>query len=41
MLEQKFFNSTIKADGNVLAFFYRPIAGALGFSTIVIWLGMA
>ena len=41
MLEQNLFNSMIRADGNVLAFFYRPIAGVAGFSTIVIWLGMA
>jgi putative tricarboxylic transport membrane protein len=38
MLEQHFFSSLIKADGNVLAFFERPIAGALGALTLLIWL---
>jgi hypothetical protein len=27
----------IKADGEVLAFFSRPIAGTLGVATVVIW----
>jgi putative tricarboxylic transport membrane protein len=40
LLEQNFFNSMIKADGSVLAFFARPIAGALGICTILIWAGM-
>ena len=30
MLEQNFMTSMIKADGALLAFFERPIAGALG-----------
>jgi putative tricarboxylic transport membrane protein len=38
MLEEHFFSSLIKADGNVLAFFERPIAGVLGVATIAIWL---
>jgi putative tricarboxylic transport membrane protein len=38
MLEEQFFGSLIKADGNVLAFFERPIAGVLGVATIAIWL---
>jgi putative tricarboxylic transport membrane protein len=38
MLEEQFFSSLIKADGNVLAFFERPIAGVLGAATITIWL---
>ncbi len=38
MLEQHFFSSLIKADGNFLVFFERPIAGALGAVCIVIWL---
>lgn len=38
MLEQHFFSSLIKADGNFLVFFERPIAGALGALTLLIWL---
>jgi putative tricarboxylic transport membrane protein len=38
MLEQNFVTSMIKADGSLSAFFNRPIAGALGVATIVIWL---
>ncbi len=38
MLEEHFFSSLIKADGNVLVFFERPIAGALGALTLLIWL---
>lgn len=37
MLEEHFFSSLVKADGNLLAFFERPIAGALGAVTILIW----
>lgn len=38
MLEQNFVTSMIKADGNLLAFFERPIAGALGLLAILVWL---
>lgn len=38
MLEQNFITSLIKADGSLLGFFERPIAGALGVATILIWL---
>ncbi|MBI5722110.1 MAG: tripartite tricarboxylate transporter permease [Burkholderiales bacterium] len=38
MLEEHFFSSLVKADGNALAFFERPIAGALGALTILVWL---
>jgi TctA family transporter len=38
MLEQNFVNSMIKADGNLGSFFARPIAGALGVATILVWL---
>jgi putative tricarboxylic transport membrane protein len=41
MLEQNFFNSMIKADGNFLEFFARPIAMWLGIVTIAIWALMA
>lgn len=41
MLEQNFFNSMIKADGNFLEFFSRPIAMWLGIVTLVIWVLMA
>jgi putative tricarboxylic transport membrane protein len=37
MLEEHFFSSLVKADGNVLAFFERPIAGALGVLTLLVW----
>src|SRR5205823_6412306 len=33
MLEENFISSMIKADGRILAFFERPIAGALGVLT--------
>ena len=38
MLEEHFFSSLVKADGQFLAFFERPIAGALGALTLLIWL---
>jgi putative tricarboxylic transport membrane protein len=37
LLEQSFVSSIIKADGGVLPFFTRPIAGVLGVATILIW----
>jgi putative tricarboxylic transport membrane protein len=37
MLEENFISSMIKADGNPVAFFERPIAGTLGVLTIVIF----
>lgn len=37
MLEEHFFSSLVKADGNLLAFFERPIAGTLGVLTIALW----
>jgi TctA family transporter len=36
MLEENFISSMIKSDGRLLAFFERPIAGALGALTILI-----
>lgn len=38
MLEEHLVTSMIKADGDFLAFFRRPIAGALGALTIFLWL---
>jgi TctA family transporter len=38
MLEEHFVTSMIKADGNWLAFFERPIAAVLGVATIAVWL---
>lgn len=38
MLEEHFVTSMIKADGEFLAFFSRPIAGTLGVLTILLWL---
>jgi len=37
MLEEHFFSSLIKADGRLIAFFERPIAGVLGAVTLLIW----
>lgn len=37
LLEQSFLTSLIKADGSLLAFFTRPIAGALGVATLLVW----
>jgi TctA family transporter len=37
MLEEHFFSSLVKADGNFLVFFERPIAGTLGALTLVLW----
>lgn len=38
MLEEHFFSSLVKADGNLLVFFQRPIAATLGVLTLLIWL---
>ncbi|WP_299874983.1 tripartite tricarboxylate transporter permease [uncultured Cocleimonas sp.] len=38
MLEEMFLSSMIKADGELLAFFSRPIAATLGVLTILVWL---
>ncbi|MGH6886191.1 MAG: tripartite tricarboxylate transporter permease, partial [Geminicoccales bacterium] len=38
MLEMNFVTSMIKADGNLLAFFDRPVAAALGAFTLAVWL---
>jgi TctA family transporter len=37
MLEEQFFSSLVKADGQLLAFFERPIAAVLGAVTIALW----
>ena len=37
MLEQNFITSLIKSDGNMLAFFERPIAAGLGVVTLLVW----
>jgi TctA family transporter len=37
MLEENFISSMIKSEGNLLAFFSRPIAGTLGVLTILLW----
>jgi TctA family transporter len=37
LLEQSFMSSMIKADGTLLPFFTRPIAGALGALTLLVW----
>jgi len=38
MLERHFVTSMIKAGGDPLAFFERPIAGVLGVVTLAVWL---
>jgi putative tricarboxylic transport membrane protein len=38
LIEQNFITSMMKADGRLLPFFERPIAGVLGVITILIWL---
>ncbi len=38
MLEENFITSMIKSDGNLGAFFSRPIATTLGVMTLVVWL---
>ena len=37
MLEDNFVTSMIKADGNLLAFFDRPVAATLGAMTLAVW----
>ena len=37
MLEENFITSMIKSDGNLLAFFSRPIAATLAAITFIIW----
>jgi len=37
MLEENFVTSMIKSDGNLLAFFARPLAAALGVLTLAAW----
>ena len=38
MLEENFITSMIKSDGNLLAFFSRPIAATLAVVTILVWI---
>jgi len=38
MIEDNFMASMIKADGDLLGFFSRPIAATLGVVTIALWL---
>jgi TctA family transporter len=40
LLEQSFMTSMIKADGNPVMFFERPIAAVLGILTLLIWATM-
>ena len=37
MLEENFITSMIKSDGNLWAFFERPIAASLGAMTLAVW----
>ena len=38
VVEQNFMSSMIKADGDFLLFFARPVAGVLGVLTILVWM---
>jgi TctA family transporter len=38
MLEQNFVTSMIKSDGDLRAFFERPVAASLGVLTLLVWL---
>jgi TctA family transporter len=38
MVEGHFITTMIRTDGNLLAFFQRPIAAFLGTLTLLIWL---
>jgi TctA family transporter len=40
LLENNFFNSMIKANGNIVAFVDRPIAAVLAVMTVSIWIAM-
>jgi TctA family transporter len=37
MLEENFITSMIKSEGDLLAFFQRPVAAALGVLTLAVW----
>ncbi|HZQ61260.1 MAG TPA: tripartite tricarboxylate transporter permease, partial [Casimicrobiaceae bacterium] len=37
MLEENFITSMIKSEGDLLAFFHRPIAAVLGALTLAVW----
>src|SRR5204862_2248587 len=37
MLEENFITSMIKSDGQLTAFFERPIAATLGAMTLAVW----
>lgn len=41
MLEQNFMSSMIKADGSLLGFLDRPLAGTIGVLTLLLWGFMA
>ena len=38
MLEDNFMSSMIKADGDLMGFFSRPIAATLGVVVITLWM---
>ena len=38
LIENNFITSMMKAEGKLLPFFERPIAGVIGVVTILIWL---
>jgi putative tricarboxylic transport membrane protein len=38
MVENNFITTMIRAEGNLLAFFERPVAAGLGVFTLLVWL---
>lgn len=38
MVQDNFLTSMMKSDGEILAFFSRPLAGTLGVLTVLVWL---
>jgi putative tricarboxylic transport membrane protein len=37
LIEQNFMTSMMKADGNLIAFFVRPVSAVLGIVTLAVW----
>ncbi|GAA0614470.1 tripartite tricarboxylate transporter permease [Paenochrobactrum glaciei] len=38
IVEENFMNSVLKSNGDIVAFFNRPVAGVLGAITVMVWL---
>lgn len=37
IVEENFMNSVLKSQGDIAAFFSRPVAGTLGVITLLVW----